>query len=118
MTKTCQRRAAGLTGLVALLGVMLLMVVGGGAGVRSGRTIPDLSVSVAATTDHTAFLALPETRPTLVFVETIALLTFGLVALAGLVDRFGVGTLLVGADGVVRQRRWRARMVGAPPIAP
>ncbi|MGZ4705625.1 MAG: hypothetical protein ACXWCM_12220 [Acidimicrobiales bacterium] len=115
MTQTWQRRAAGISGLIALLGVTMLMVLASGTGL--GRSLPDVSVSAAAATDHSAFVALPESRPTFAFVETIALLGFALVAIAGLTDLFGAATLLVRADGVIRQRRWRARMVGAPPSA-
>lgn len=115
MTQTWQRRAAGISGLIALLGVTVLMVMGSGTDL--GRSVPDVSLSVAAATDHAAFIALPESRPSFAFVETIALLGFALVAIAGLVDLFSAGALLVGADAVIRQRRWRARLVGAPPSA-
>lgn len=113
MTKTWQRRAAGTIGLLALFGIMFLMVIGPGA--RLGRSLPHVAESVAAATDHTAFVALPESRPTFAFVETLTLLGLGLVLLAGLVDLRGVGALVVRSDGVVPHRRWRARLVGAPP---
>ncbi len=113
MTRTWQRRTAGTIGLAALFGIMLLMVIGPGA--RLGRSLPHVAVSVAAATDHTAFVALPESRPTFAFVETLTLSGLGLVLLAGLIDHRSFGALVVRADGVVRHRRWRARLVGAPP---
>ena len=114
MTRTWQRRAAGTAGLVALLGVALLLMVGPGAHLR--RSAPDAVVTLAAAPDHSAFIALPESRPTFAFVETLTLVGFGLVLMTGLVDHRSLGALIAPADGVVRQRRWRARLVGAPPF--
>jgi hypothetical protein len=115
MPETWQRRAAGTIGLVALIGITLLMVFGLGA--RLGGSLSAASsASVAAATDHTAFVALPESRPTFAFVETLTILGLGLVLLAGVIDHHGVAALVVGTDGAVRHRRWRARLVGAPPV--
>ena len=113
MTRTWQRRAAGTAGLVALLGIALLLVIGPGAHIR--RSVPDAAVTLAAANDHSAFVALPESRPTFAFVETLTLLGLGLLLLTGFIDYRSLGALTASADGVVRQRRWRARLVGAPP---
>ena len=114
MTQTWQRRAAGITGLVALLGVALLLVAGSRAGLD--RSTPQRAFSDAAATDHSAFVALPESRPTFAFVETIALLGLGGVFAVALLDLSTSGVLLAGADGIIRHRRWRARLIGAPPV--
>ena len=99
--------------LVALLGLTALLLIGPGA--RIGRAVPDAAISVAAATGHSAFVALPESRPTFAFVETLTLLGLGLILLADPIDHRSLGALTARADGVVRQRRWRARLVGAPP---
>jgi hypothetical protein len=114
MTHMWQRRAASTLGLVALLGVAMLLVVGPGAHLH--QSLPGAAVTLAAPTDHSAFVALPESRPTFAFVETLTLLGLGMIVLAGLIDHHSLGTLTASADGVVRQRRWRARLVGAPPF--
>jgi hypothetical protein len=112
MTETWQRRAVGITGLLALVGVTVLLLMGVGA--RLDRVMPDVAVST--TSEHSAFVGLSERRPTLAYVETLALLGFGVLLAAGLADQHGARNLLVHSDGAVGQRRWRARMVGAPPV--
>lgn len=86
MTKTWQRRAAGTVGFVALLGITLLMVLGPGARLGGALAESSVSASVAAATDHIAFVTLPESRPTFAFVETLTILGLGLFLLAGLID--------------------------------
>jgi hypothetical protein len=109
MTHTWPRRALGVTVLVALAGLGLVVTN------EVGGVLSHPVAAVSGVADHSPSISLPESRPPFGFVEPLALFGLALALVAGRLDLRLAPASLVPSDRAIRQRRWRARLEGAPP---